>query len=274
MKKCGISICSTPFSDEWISGLKSGGIDCFELSAYKICDYSGISEICQKHGVEAWSAHLPFGYDIDISSLEGTVAEDTVKLDIEIMRLVAKEGFKVCVIHPSSEPIADSDRKARMEMAKANLKILAKEADSLGMTLAVEDLPRTCLGRNSDEILELIGADDRLRVCFDTNHLLGEPIEEFILRVGKYIVTTHVSDYDFVDERHLLPGEGDIDWNMVADELEKAGYEGPFLYELEFGSSTKIERPQNLTPADFKENYDCIMQRIAPPLHEGKLLFK
>ncbi len=274
MKKCGISLCSAPFSEEWIAGLASAGIDCFEISAYEVKDYTGVGEICQKYGVETWSAHLPFDYDIDISSLEGTVAEDTVKLHTEIMKLVAKEGFKVCVIHPSSEPIADSDRRAGMDMAKSNLKILAEEAHRLGMILAVEDLPRTCLGRNSEEILELLGADDRIRVCFDTNHLLGEPIEEFIRKIGKYIVTTHISDYDFVDERHLLPGEGDINWISFARDMENAGYEGPLLYEVAYGSTTRIERSKPLTPGDFKENYKCIIQRKNLPLHPGKLLFE
>ena len=72
-------------------------------------------------------------------------------------------------------------------MAKSKLKILAQKAEELGMILAVEDLPRTCLGRNSDEMLELLSADSRLRVCFDTNHLLGEPITDFIKKVNELI---------------------------------------------------------------------------------------
>ena len=45
-------------------------------------------------------------------------------------------------------------------------------AQQLGQVIAVEDLPRTCLGRESSEMLELISVNDKLRVCFDTNHLL------------------------------------------------------------------------------------------------------
>lgn len=273
MKKCGLSLNVNQLTEEFMCKLKDGGIDCIEISAYELIDYSGIGDLCRKYGVEPWSAHLPFDYDIDISSTEGTVSEDTLKLDMEIMERVAKEGFKVFVIHPSSEPIEDTARASRMEMAKAKLKILAQKADELGMVLAVEDLPRTCLGRNSDEMLELISANPDLRICFDTNHLLGEPIADFIRKVGKYIVTTHISDYDFIDERHLLPGEGDIDWVNLADELESTGYEGPFLYEVSLGTTTKIERPVDLTPKDFRENYEYVVQRKNPPVHNGKLLF-
>lgn len=29
----------------------------------------------------------------------------------------------------------------------------------------------------------------------------------------------HVSDYDIVDEKHWLPGEGEVDWEMVCNSL-------------------------------------------------------
>ena len=56
-----------------------------------------------------------------------------------------------------------------------------------------------------------------MKVCFDSNHLLQEQGDSFILAVGDKIVTTHISDYDFVNERHLLPGELDIDWEEYMD---------------------------------------------------------
>lgn len=274
MKKCGVSLCGEEISEKYLSDLKAGGVDCIEISAYELKSYEGIGDLCAKYGIEPWSAHLPFGYDIDISSLEGSISDDTAELDIKIMERVSREGFRVCVIHPSSEPIEEKDRKARMEMAKSKLRVLAEKAHQLGMILAVEDLPRTCLGRNSIDILELLSADSRLKVCFDTNHLLGESIENFIRKVGRYIVTTHISDYDFIDERHLLPGEGDIDWVSFADEMEKIGYEGPILYEVSPGTTNRIERPVALTPKDYKENYECMLKREKLPEHNGRLLFK
>ena len=42
----------------------------------------------------------------------------------------------------------------------------------------------------------------------------------------------HVSDYDFVDERHDLPGHGVNHWNEILDLLQEAGYKGPILYEI------------------------------------------
>ena len=67
--------------------------------------------------------------------------------------------------------------------------------------------------------------------------------------------------------------EGDIDWISFADELESTGYEGPFLYEVSLGTTARIERPVDLTPKDFRENYEYVVQRKNPPVHNGKLLF-
>ena len=126
----------------------------------------------------------------------------------------------------------------------------------------MENLPRTCLGKNSEEMLELLSADPTLRICFDTNHLLGQDPVEFVEAVGEKIVTTHVSDYDFIDERHWLAGEGDMDWHRLYDALCRVGYEGAWLYELGFGNTKRIVRQRPLTCEDFARN--------AKEIFEGK----
>ena len=49
------------------------------------------------------------------------------------------------------------------------------------------------------------------------------------------VATTHLSDYDGVDERHWLPGQGVVPWKQVFLGLQKAGYRGPYLFELGAG---------------------------------------
>ena len=98
----------------------------------------------------------------------------------ESLRLIRAAGFRYAVLHPSGEPIDNADREASLSAAEDSLRTLAQVAREAGITLALENLPRTCLGNCSAELLELIAADDRLRICFDTNHLLGEDISDFI----------------------------------------------------------------------------------------------
>ena len=158
------------------------------------------------------------------------------------------------IIHPSGEPIDESDRPTRMATAKASLKKLAEYGDTVGAVFAVEDLPRTCLGNSSAEILELISVHGSLRVCFDTNHLLGEDNISFVEKVATKIITTHVSDYDFVDEKHWLPGEGGIDWHSLYTALKNNGYDGPWLYEIGFKSPSTLKRTRELTCRDIADN--------------------
>lgn len=148
-------------------------------------------------------------------------------------------------------------------MCERELGRVSQDRCGEGAVIAVEDLPRTCLGRNSEEILELISVHPALRVCFDTNHLLEEDIPTFVRNVGKKIITLHVSDYDFINERHWLPGEGDICWPEVLDALCKVDYAGPWLYEVGYKPPQTIERRQ-LTAVDFAHNANVLFAGDIP----------
>lgn len=220
-------------------------------------DFSEFKKLIHRNGITLSTLHLPFSpFDkIDISKPE--LAEASVELLSDIIRRAMASRmylFKTFVIHASGEPIADGERALRMECAKRSIARLAEVASECGANIAVENLPRTCLGRDSAEILELISAHPTLKVCFDTNHLLTESHADFIRAVGKNIIATHISDYDFVDERHLLPGEGKIDWQELISALIEVGYAGVWTYEVPAGKTKNVERSRDLTPADFERN--------------------
>ena len=105
------------------------------------------------------------------------------------------------VFHPSAGPIFDKDREKRLELLENSM----KELQAFTKTpLAVENMPRTGLGRTVSEMQELISHDDRLRVCFDVNHLLCDDHKTFWNMLKEKIVTLHISDYDFIDEFDLI----------------------------------------------------------------------
>ena len=249
-------------SESIFKELKDAQVKYFEVSLYKEevekLDFNYLKKTAEKYGIVLWSFHLPFMpfAEIDISNPE--IAEKTVEYLKYFIENGAKIGIDKFVIHASGEPIAENDREIRMQTAKKSLKELAEYADKFGAVIAVENLPRTCLGRDSSDILELLSADKRLKSCFDTNHLLKEDLCEYIKAVGEKIITTHVSDYDFKDERHWLPGEGKIDWQRLYSTLKSVGYDALWLYELSLGSSWTIEREKDLTAHDVKENAEAI----------------
>lgn len=251
---------STPckIDEEMFKKYSAAGITHMEVSVNKelseALNYDDLLAWSRKYGVALYSFHLPFMpfQDIDISTPE--LAEKTVEYLKGFIDKGASVGIDKFIIHPSGEPILECDRAARMEISKRSLATLADYAAERGAVICVENLPRTCLGRDSRDILELLSADSRLMACFDTNHLLAEDPIEFIKAVGEKIVTLHVSDYDFKNERHWLPGEGMLDWQSIISALKSIGYNGAWLYEISLGCPWTIKRPRDLTYEDFYRN--------------------
>lgn len=137
------------------------------------------------------------------------------------------------MIHPSFEPIDPAKRKEHIDALISSLnRITPIIEDKYNAKLAVENLPRTCIGNSSDEMLYIFENAPSIDICFDVNHLLGEKSENFGYKVGNKIKTLHISDYDEINERHWLPGKGVINWNSILDALVQSDYNGPFMFEI------------------------------------------
>jgi sugar phosphate isomerase/epimerase len=111
---------------------------------------------------------------------------------------------------------------------------LAQAADQASVRLAVELLPRSCLGHSTDELERLLdGLADHVGVCLDVNHLPHATLlPQVVADLGQRILTLHLSDFDNTDERHWLPGQGMVDWRALCADLRAVGYQGPWLYEV------------------------------------------
>ncbi len=258
--KIGLSTCSKPFCEELFKEYAEAGISAMEIS-YNLettnqFDFALAKEYADKYGIELWSLHLPFMpfSIIDISRPE--LAEASLEFYSKTLLKANRDaGITRFVIHPSGERIAEEDRPLRLATAREHILKLADVAKSVDSIILVEDLPRLCLANCSDEILYLTEGHDSLKVVFDTNHLLHEDIGEFIKKVGNRIASTHISDYDFIDEKHWLPGEGMIDWDKLYKDLVSVGYDGAWLYELGFvAPKTLTTRSRDLTCKDFYNN--------------------
>lgn len=269
MYKIGLSTCGKIISEELFANYQRAGIDAMEISVGSAqCDllnYREIKAFAQSYGVDLWSFHLPFEpfEKIDISRAE--LAKYSVAYFSELIKKASDIGIDKFVVHSSGEPIDEQERPERFRQAQESIMSLADIAQQNGAIIAVENLPRTCLGKNSDEIKALVGNHKAVKVCFDTNHLLEEDPAEFIKNVGEKIITIHVSDYDFVNERHWLPGEGKLDWNKILQSLESVKYNGVWMYELGFDCPKTIFRERKLVCEDFAENARALFEGKKPP---------
>lgn len=268
MYRIGLSTCGKKVDEQLFADYARSGISDMELSevSYAQFDYKNTEALAKEYGVSLWSMHLPFVpfANIEISALDKQARTSTIALLSDIIRRGADIGIDKFIIHPSGEPIEDSIRAERMKNASESLVQLADIAERNGAVICVEDLPRTCLGHSIEEMKQLLSTDARLRMCYDTNHVTKDRPEDILRALGDKIVTLHVSDFDFVDERHWLPGEGKIDWKTVLELLGQIEYKGSFMYEIAFACPKTIVRDRALTTDDFVRN--------AKELFEGKPL--
>lgn len=184
------------------------------------------------------SVHLPYGSRLDLSQPDDALRLEAVRQTEANLCAAVELGATLAVVHPSAEPISGEHRPTHLDASRRSFDSLATTAAGLGVRLAVECLPRTCLGHTASELLSIVGHTDpaAIGVCIDVNHLnLREPdIRAAVHTLGPRLLTLHCSDNDGQDERHWLPGDprGVIDWSAFLAGLHDVKYAGPFLYEL------------------------------------------
>lgn len=249
-----------------LQAMKENGIDYLEVD-WKYATHTplekieawakGIRERTRKNKVKVWSVHIPFGGAYDISQTDETARQEALRLNIQDMEMSARILKPECfIVHPSAEPIADDARNARIVASRKSLVELAAKAKKLGVKMMVENLPRTCLGNTSTELLQLLEGLENTAICFDVNHLLIESQKQFVKNTAGRIGTTHMSDYDRINERHWLVDTGVIDWDELLNDLVATGYKGPFIYEVGVGKQEVTIKDLGDTWKKLKAAYD------------------
>ena len=262
MYEIGLSTNGKEINEELFAKYEKAGITAMEIAVapeqYDILDYRCLRRQAASHNVRLWSLHLPFRPEtrVNMAASDKNIRKNTVEYYTDIIKKASDIGIKIFVVHSNcSEPVEeDKMRDERIDMVRECLDVLAENAYREGANIAVENLPRSCIGRNSAELQRVLAVNSKLRVCYDTNHLMGETAQDFIRAVGDKIVTVHISDYDYMNERHWLPGEGKLDWQEILQNLKSVKYNGVWLYEIRFSCPKTIIRDRELTCEDFVRN--------------------
>ena len=260
MYKIGLSTKKKEVNEELFKQYAAAGIKAMELVLSEWeplpLSFAEYKELSDKYGVEIISAHFPCDR-ADIA--DESVFDYTLKTLTDVIKEASEAGIHRFVAHAGSDEDNETceARHKRLKTAKKMLNLLAEYAAEFNSVIAVETLPRGCIGRDIDEISVLLGVNDKLKVCLDVNHIFRDDLSELVRKFGKRIVTTHISDYDFVYERHWMPGEGLIDWDRLIETLKEIGYDGPWLYEVGFDYSSKLGRRYNCN--DFIDNVNKIL---------------
>ena len=203
------------------------------------------------------SVHAPFSNEVDISRCDDGGQEYALSEIAKSMEMARQLGAGILVVHASAEPIEQEARAARFAQSAQGLSSLVKISKSSGVQIAVELLPRTCLGNMAEELMCLVEEHppDNVGICLDTNHLAdAQKLPEYVEILQPRLITTHISDYDSIDERHWMPFQGVVDWGAFAHALYQANYQGALIYEVSIGGDTLAEGLENI-----QQNFDRIL---------------
>ena len=248
---------------------RAGGLEYIEVTMNNVIgkDTAGVYERAallksqiDSSGLKVWSVHMPFSKKIDISLADSAKRANAIKYVKDMMLVAGVFNPQRVIVHPSFEPIAPDERAERLANSHAAIGELALVAEEIGALLCVENLPRTCLGRNGEEMMALIEGHKNVALCFDVNHLIYQSHEDYLKAVGKgTIQAVHISDYDFADERHLLPGVGKIDWAPLWKGIRENGYKGIMMFECD-GTADELANARDIVTGKVvlkKSNIDA-----------------
>lgn len=248
---------SIKFSDtdfyEKLAEAKTLGFDAVDFDIAGFCDEREKEIENYKHLAEGLAAvkssglflngvHLSFGVDWNFANPDDGIRLAAVARAKEVFDAVDPFSPFCYIFHGSLEPIPDGQRGLFLGALKKSLKDLRPLTKT---RLCIENLPRTCLLNTAKEACEVVDGAQGIDICADVNHFLQEKTEDALLVMGARVKTLHISDCDYVNERHWMPLKGKIDWMKVIGALEKIGYGGVFNYET-VGASLR----------EIKENYE------------------
>ena len=202
-----------------------------------------LAETGKRCDVEFVQSHLPY-YDIfgekDRGKIE--VMEELIRRSIIAS---ARLGVKWTVTHPGTVYDAGPDMAVSLER---NLEYYSRHvatAREHGIGIALENdfeyksAPyQHIYCANVHEQVTLIDSfndPEHVGACYDFGHanLVGGFHRQNLTILGKRIKAIHVQDNKGLEDDHLLPFHGNIDWKEAMQALAEIGYDGDLTFEIQ-----------------------------------------
>jgi len=259
-----------PF-DEQIRLFRQVGFEGFFAYWEKGMDVAALKKVADEEGMIFQSLHAPSG--IGSRHLWYESEETPLHMDIFLscLRDCAANGIPIMVLHS----FYGFDLHEPTETGIKNYTVLVEEARRLGVTIALENLEGE---EYLAALLEHFKDDPNVGFCWDSGHeacythrdLLAEPCH------GPKLIATHLNDnlgtrdwngeLTGLDDLHLLPFDGIIDWQDAARRLAKWGFDDILMFELKpKGQPGRRESDayERMSPVEFVTNAYMRCCRVA-----------
>ena len=236
-----------------IKMLKDAGFDAYDCSlfnAMKNGEFSGEDALKKAREIREYSdaiampclqTHTP-SHASDLKGIKYFLdGIENEKLAVEISGIL---GAEVAVVHPTS--ITDAEGNYDMLYSKLipiakkyGLKIACENmfAWKNKLTIDIETVPTAC-GYSRDFVRQVdIANDETMVACLDIGHCHlpnNEKFEDMVKALGnKRLKALHVNDNNLIDDQHIFPFFGKINWDEVCKTLAEIDYDGNFTFEVD-----------------------------------------
>jgi sugar phosphate isomerase/epimerase len=209
-------------------------------------------------GLELRSVHAPVAERFVGGRWSGTLSLASADPDARTravgeaeraLHIARRIAVPVLVAHlgiPRSQPrdpeLGAQDTRAA---ARRSIEELMRLAHPLGVRVAIEVLPNELSRAGSlvhfveeDVKLEDLSAEAAICLDFGHAHMDGDVVDA-IETVSEHLIATHVHDNGGRSDDHLLPFDGTIDWPAALTAVQKIGYDGAFMLEINARGTTR-----------------------------------
>lgn len=184
-------------------------------------------------GLNITHAHLEYHNINDIwQDFKG--ADDLVLLYKRDIKIMKDNNIPMVFMHLSTKNASVKYN----ELGLKRLKEIIDYAESLNIKIAFEN---TELKGYLEYLFDNINSSN-IGVCFDSGHYHAFFKDDFNFEKFKNkIIALHLHDNDKKEDLHLLPFDGNINWNNIIYNLKKSGYKGKIILEVKYNTNHSLD---------------------------------
>lgn len=185
-----------------------------------------------------------FRYPSNIGTSHKEIRENSVKYiknNIDVANALGAPYVSIC---PGFSVYPESRKEAYQGLLKSIEEILAYNSKVDGDTMVIlepahpmeTDLVATCA--QAIEIIDIFGKEN-LGILPDLGHLRlnKEPIADTFDFIKDYKYHIHIADNLGVNDDHLCPGDGNMDYSIFIEKIRELSYDGYICSEIGFGNT-------------------------------------
>lgn len=231
-------------------------------------DDSPIAEykrLADEYGLLYHSIHGPSDGKAFVTNMwspgeEGKTATDEI---IHCLEVCSENEVGMLVSHVHSGFEYELPDVTSRECAIENFGRLADRAAELGVKLALENIEGV---EFLAVLLDAFCEHPAVGFCYDTGHercYCGG--RDLTLDFGEHLIATHIHDnfgasypdgrIGSRDDMHMLPFDGIVDWQRIAERLDVLGYDGVMMLEVKrtvwYSDRHENDKYRQMTPEEY-----------------------